>query len=511
MRSPTLSLPPVQRLLPPNFDLAAHLAAHPPNFRPFHPDYLVQVLHLVGERLADRKLAATAEAPPDRAPTAAGKQRRRGFASLNASRLQKFLRNYRAYLDYLVATHVLEEDPRYSNGRYCRAFRFAAPYRRPAPGGGPGQLVTVSKLWLLRALQVQRQQPGTVTAEKSAQHAGLLGWLDPRTTPLRIDAAAARAAAEALYHQRQQTPEPKLTRRGVAYQRPRYKDAALQYRQDLLYVGRLEERDLRPGFDRQGRLYTALAGMSKRMRQYVSAENYGQLVSLDIRNSQPFICNLLLQSAFLLPPEAVPPERLTLVSHGGEASRQLLQHDPGLVERLRRLLANAPPDVAEFGAWTSGGQFYERLQAALAAAEPERVQPRSREALKGLLLGILYGRLDHQLPAGLVREDTARRAARQVFATALPTVSAVLDEYKRHRHELLPLLLQTLEAELVLGVVAQRISLLHSNIPLFSIHDALVTPSEHADQIEALMRQELKRAVGYEPQIGRTVYSPKPG
>lgn len=505
---PLPALPPVWRLLPPNLDLGAHLLAHPPDFAPFHRDCLVQLLHVLGEQLADRKRAAEAAQPASGEPAAGGK-RRRGFAALNAARLQRYIHNYRAYLDYAVASGLVVEDARYSSGRYCRAFRFAAPYCRPGPAGGPGRLVQVDKASLLRALRTQRQRPAAGEPAQLAACTGLLGWLKACTTPLRIHAEAARAAAEALYEQRQAKPEEKLTRRGLSYRRPRYKDAAMQYRQDVLFVGRLEERDLRPGFDAQGRLYTSLAGMSKRMRQYVYAEGYGSpLVSLDIKNSQPFLCNLLLREDFYTASAAGHPERPTLASHGGPAGRLLVHLDPALGERLREMLAGTPADVAEFGAWTSGGQFYERLQAALAAAEPGRVLPHSRGALKGLLLGILYGRLDHQLPDRLVRQDAVRRANRRVFAAALPTVSAVLDAYKRHQHELLPKVLQSVEAGLMLEVVARQVSVEYPTTPIFTIHDALVVPLEYAEPVELIMRRELTRTVGYAPQVGRTVYAP---
>jgi len=499
-RRPTPLPPPVWRLLPANLDLDAHLAAWPPSFAPFHRDCLVQLLHELGERLAERKRAAQAEAAPAGQPA-----RRRGFAPLNAARLQGWLHGYRAYLDYAVASGLILEDARYSNGRYCRAFRFAAPYRRAVESGGPGARVVITKRSLLRALHAQRQRPGAGTAAQHQALAGVLGWLEAGTTPLRIDAEAARAAALALFVQRQQTPEEKLTRRGVSYRYPRYKDATLQYRQDVLFVGRLEERDLRPGFDQQGRLYTALAGMSKRMRHYVRVEGYGKLMALDLKNSQPYFINALLNKDFYSPPA---PGRLTLAEHGGLAGRALLELDPQLGLRLSRLLASAPPDVAEFGIWTSSGQFYERLQAALTQAEPGRAQPRSREALKGLLLGIMYGRLDHQLPRGIVRANAERQSNRQVFAAALPTVATVLDAYKRCGHRALPLVLQSVEASLVLGVVARRVSERWPQIPIFTIHDSVLVPVEYEVQIAALLRYELRRAVGYEPQLGRTVYTP---
>jgi hypothetical protein len=182
-RRPTPPLPPVHRLLPPGLDLDAHLLAYPPGFQPFRRDALAHLLHqLYAIPAADRKLAAELDA-------------RQGFVPLSATRLQRWLRNYPAYLDYCLESQLLESDHHHVRGLKCRWYRFAASYRQATPAGSPGTVVELHNPTLLRSLARQRREPLGLSAAQQARFAHLLRWLSPAQCPLRIDAAALRSGA----------------------------------------------------------------------------------------------------------------------------------------------------------------------------------------------------------------------------------------------------------------------------------------------------------------------------
>ena len=494
-RRPTPPPPPLRRLLPPGLDLDAHLAAHPPPFHPFRRDALVHLLYqLLAIPAADRKLAARLDA-------------RRGFVPLSTARLQRWLRNYPAYLAYCLQSGLLETDHHHVTGLKCRWYRFAPPYRHATPAGGPGEVVELHEPALLRALARQRRQPPGITAAQRARFDHLLRWLDPARCPLRVDTAAALEGLRLRYEQRLLTPEPKPAPLGRAASPPRYKNALRQYQSAVSSLLQLAELNLHPGFDAQGRLYSALTNAGKDLRPYLTAPGYGALVCLDLSSSQPYLLNLLLQPACYLSPTEAAAGQLTLAGQGGAPYRRLLQLDPAATDDVRALLpggGSLPPDVVRFRAWTSSGTFYQHLRRALAESVPERTLPPGEAGFKRLVLALLYSR------PGLGRADSWRAPYKRAFARLLPTVYLVTETFKRRDLALLPCLMQAFEAYLLLDVVAGRVGRELPRAPLFSIHDALVTTEEYADAVEAVLREELRRATGLEPGVKRKVWSPPP-
>ncbi|MDO7874358.1 hypothetical protein Q5H93_06410 [Hymenobacter sp. ASUV-10] len=476
----------MRRLLPPGLDLDAHLVAYPPAFRPFRRDALVHLLHLLlAIPAANRKLAAELDA-------------RHGFVPLGSVRLQSWLHNYAAYLAYCLATGLLETDHHHAKGLKCSGFRFAAQYRLAPRVGSPGAVVELRDPVLLRSLARQRRQALDVTPAQRERFAYLLRWLDPATCPLRIDAEAALAGLARRYEQRCQAPDRKPAPLGAVESPPRYKNALRQYQSAVASLFRLAERDMHPGFDAQGRLYSALANAGKDLRPYLTMPAYGPLVCLDLSSSQPYLLNLLLQPACYSSPAEVAAGQVTLAGQGGAPYRRLLRLDPTVLALVRGLLPAAgalPPDVVHFREWTSAGIFYQHLRQAFALAVPERPLPPDESGLKRLVLALLYS------PAGPGRPGSWRAPYKAAFAALLPTVYAVTEAFKRRDLALLPCLMQAFEAHLMLDVIARRIGEELPQAPLFSIHDALVTSAEHAEAVEAIMRQELHRATGLEPSI----------
>lgn len=488
-RRPTPPPPPLYRLLPASLDLEAHLEAYPPGFRPFRPDALVHLLHLlVAIPAADRKLAAELDG-------------RLGYVPLGAVRLQKWLSNYNKYLRYCVETGLLETDRHHVRGHKSRWYRLGAAFRQ---GGAAGRLVPLRDPALLRTLAHQRRQAGQhLDPEQRQRFDHLLTWLDPARCPLRIDAEAALAHAARRYEQRRQTPDPKPQPLWGASQPAQFKDPLQQYHYAVDAVLRLQELDLHPGFDAQGRLYSALANSGKELRQFIRAEGFGPLVATDLSCSQPFLLTILLDAQCYGSPAEALPGRLTLAGQGGAPYQELLRKDPGALDRIRAMLPTGgalPPDVVAFRSWTSTGTFYQQLRAGLAPLLPAHELPQNERVLKRLVLALLYSYPERP------GTDAPRNPYKAAFAQLLPTVYAVCEAFKQREVSLLPKLMQAFEAHLILDVIARRVSQELPSAPVFSIHDALATVAEHADRVEVIMREELQRATGLAPTLKRQVW-----
>lgn len=501
-------------LLPVDFDLSAHLVAYPPKEVPaFHPDELVRLLNLITELPANnRKLAKKV-------------RQHGGFVPISSQLAQGMVRLYHLYLAYAVRTGILLTDGRWwpqtpgAEGK-CQGYKFAAAYGGEQQGGLTPrmQLVSLTDPNVIQKAKRQAHTRSLLTAEEKRwrrvqeqRHAHWLQWID-HTTLLRIDQVAALTYIEGRFADAQREPEASRRKRqswkqksfvrklreeaGTAVaQQPEYRSPAEQYNQRLRSIMRLTSRELRPLIDTTaGRLHTTLTNMSSKLRDFVYLEGYSSpLVSLDLSNSQPYLANILLN-----PDRWENITRGKKIWHGCVLDKTKVNKKHKEREEVTNImLVNClklvgAEDVVLYGALTSGGNFYERL-----AGEFRRVgesEYASRSALKELVFQVLFTKNGHH--------SSCKRA----FGALFPTVDATFRLVKKGDHCRLPRLLQRLEAYLFLQVIGKRLARELPGVPVFTIHDSVIVPQNYADQVEAIMRAELERAVGLPPALKRELW-----
>ncbi len=499
-------------LLPATLDLDKHLLLHPPHQVPdFKRAALAHLLSLVTELPAhNRKLARRV-------------REWNGFVPMSAKRMQRTVRDYHLYLKYAVKTGLLETDDHYRpaspNRRgKCTGYRFPAAYCEQSLGGGPTarshprvQLVAVGDDKFAAKVRLSRQHQQRDLSGKERmryrEHRHLLGWLEPGATPFRIDERAAlQAAAEELARQQ---VNPSLRRRKSAGWKRRWAhaqdveqfvDPVEQYNQRVNTVVRLAGQELNPLLDQAGgRLHTTLTNMSSVLRPYLYAEGQGQLVSLDLANSQPFLLNLLLDPIFYNPAlqkHAGVRGRLRWKEVGKEIRERNKERGGDIDIMLVNTLHEAEQqELDKFREWTSSGQFYQRLREAMAElGEEEANLAATLGAVKELIFLVLFSKNNYSTPG--------KRAFTKIF----PTVDKVVRLLKKGDHTALPRLLQTLEARLLLLRIGRQVAKALPQVPMLTVHDSLVVPLPHADQVQRLMETELAAQVGVAPCIKRELW-----
>jgi len=487
-------------LLPASLDLDAHLATHPPAIAGFRRENLLYLLHLVSYLpLANRRVAKRLAD-------------RRGFVSLRAKRLRRWLRDYHDYLDYALNTGLLETDnlvldPHRDRQGKCRGYQFPTQFRAQADAPGRGlQLLECPAPEGLARMQ-QRQVQATKRVRPA--YVPLLNWLDPATTPVRIEQAAAERFVDEELARYRQDPTLWERRRQRRPGKPtEFKDPESQAQQRLISIAKLAAGELNASVDRVGRLHSTLTNMSSKLRPFVYCQGQGRLVALDLSNSQPYLANLLLTPGFYQTPyrkgrrgSQVPlflqREGLLGATHPDHA--QTLQDQTKEISRYcaNLLQASDNQDLAKFRQWTGDGAFYTHLHQALWAGD--EAAPANRSALKELVFEVLFS------------SAKARHSPRnQAFARFFPTVSAIFRAFKYRNHKTLPLVLQQLEAGLFLEKICGRLARQRPEMPILTIHDSVVVPEVHSDFVEQVMREELRRYVGVEPQFKRSYWGQDP-
>jgi hypothetical protein len=214
-----------------------------------------------------------------------------------------------------------------------------------------------------------------------------------------------------------------------------------------------------------GRFYSNLTNMPSGLRQFVRVKNRYLRANVDIKNSQPFISTLVLTN----------PEGLV---------RFAKSRDFAMVLKSLKIPDN--DDIKLYINLVTSGQFYEYLMPFFQA----KGLPCSRAEVKKAVMIILFDQN---------RKRISR--AKRIFKKHFPTVNKIFAIVRgTGRGERFPILLQAIEAYIVLRVILPRINTEYPDIIAFTIHDSLLVTDSPAI-VEKVMSEELEKFSGYKPII----------
>ena len=99
--------------------------------------------------------------------------------------------------------------------------------------------------------------------------------------------------------------------------------------------------------------------------------------------------------------------------------------------------------------------------------------------------------------------------AYMVFRFMFPNVVKAFDKLKQTNHRALAIMLQKLEAAVVLDHAAKRITTELPHIPLFTIHDSIVVPVGYEDYVATIIIEEMHSTIGIRPSLKYDYWKPK--
>lgn len=184
-----------------------------------------------------------------------------------------------------------------------------------------------------------------------------------------------------------------------------------------------------------GRIYSSLTNLPKRMRNRLGIDTDEQLVMLDIRNSQPFLFNVLLKEYYQS--------------------------------------CNMPADVEEYIRLTSQGQLYDTLMVAFGVADRDRFK-------KEFFGSVFYCDTTSYMT------DNAR-----MFEEMFPNVFKVIQHHKKKDFRRLAWDLQKAESNLLIDRICGR--LYSEGLPdLFvaTIHDSVLVNAKYQGLAERIIMEE---------------------
>lgn len=461
-------------VLPENFDLSRHKRQYPPNnygfgdgtiFRDFKAYYILHLLSSIPGRNSD---LITED----------------GFIPIHTPTLQNHMRDYKLYMDYLVRTEVIICNGIYTPGVISLGYKWSAQYENSD----------------FRNVEIRisdyTNDSQTDNLQDRINCPYLFHWFDQNK--LHIDERA-YGYAEAIRRFKMQD----TTRASWDWNRDknRPKNPFTQYVAVLRNISKISSQDYEPHIDENvHRLHSVLTNIQKDFRNFITYDGQ-QLVGIDIKNCQPYLTCLILNPGFWDRNSGLP---LTLYDLPDNI--QQLFASEQLKEQVQSYFATLTDgDIAPYKQLVSSGLIYERIRD-IANGQITSEQVRiERNDVKILMFYLLFSSNRGQ------HDDPMINYLKRIFATELyPKVAELFRILKRNYsdcemeepHSRLSRMLQAIESTIMLHSCCKRIwDEREHSIPIFTIHDSIVTVQEQDEYVYRVMQEELTRYIGLPPRL----------
>jgi hypothetical protein len=255
---------------------------------------------------------------------------------MNSKILQKRVRGYNNYLQYLVSNNILECDNQYISGEISREYRFTLPYQTF------NKEVVITKYTLVKNLKpfyLPKMKPG-------GRYHYLTKWFN---VDLTIDYSA---ADDYLYLEYLANCNA-----GIAF--PEYR-----YNITNCNAIRLRDHDFYYHVDSTvNRFHSNLTSSKKCLRNFISYGGSG-LVAIDIKNCQPWLSTLMFNPAFYEKRKRSSSSLFTLYSllNSSSSSSYLTSPSIMLVKNELLLRGRGKDDIDMYCQKVDDGTLYEYLQ-----------------------------------------------------------------------------------------------------------------------------------------------------
>jgi hypothetical protein len=240
-----------------------------------------------------------------------------------------------------------------------------------------------------------------------------------------------------------------------------------------LSITRIHDQDFFFKVDPYGRVHTNLTNLKGSLRKYLRVHDQ-PLVEIDLSNSQPLmlcvLANNLIRNNYKL--ESIN-SYLNFQTPKKQPNKHPPSHSPLCVPFLGT--AKNTPDLEEYQTLCEQGLLYEHLRQLTNTPGTE-----IKRLKKRVISRCLYCKNRDQ------DNDLFK-----TFERRFPTLGKVIRTVKREQgYRQLPRLLQRIEADLVIHRVCARLAYDYPEIPLYTIHDSIMTTAPNVDTVARVLKEE---------------------
>ncbi len=492
--------------IPASLDVNTHIANHP-TFSGFEKEKLLYIIHCIINIPNYNKSITIVD----------------GFVPLSSAALQDIIPSYKKYLDYGITSGLLATDDLYLAGLKCKGYKIILPYG------------TDLKSYDLQTYHMKKSYNQHISKLKKSIRGFefLERWF---SKGIEFDTTAAKKFLADEYTLKQQNFHLWDSKKVYNYKaldvdgskgtyEAVYKDPFLQYQQGNLSILKMEINHYSCTISENGkRFHSVLTNMRSVLRNFLTF-NGERLVSIDIKNSQPYLISLLLQPSFWDSQKIIKntarkdvifrkktfKKVKSLGSSFNNNSNIIYTNTIFSIDNLAIhkqvsyfMLLDIKQTLLNIGfdsyiESVKNGLFYDDLQQRFATELG--VQLSDRKEVKQSVFQVLF------TPNQFYGQKQASH--KRLFAQLYPEVYRTLKAIKKNDSKLLPLLLQEIESYIMLDVVANRMKKEYPKVPIFTIHDSIVTTASNQMIVEQIMREALTAYVGHAPTLSIETLDPQ--
>ena len=424
--------------LPENLHIDNVLQENPPEFN-YGRDKFVYILNLIYALPARKKKSI---------------ENYSGFTPVSKTILGSTIKDYRVHINYLKEQGIVEED-NYIPDKKCGGLRFTHQYRHHL------KPVEITSWTLIKNIVYLRKN---YNSELTNDLIFLKKWFKD----IDVDIKAARK-----YLKRQWRED---------YKTENSDTAILKYNSRLLPIEQLciKENPLFFVDNTAGRLHTYITQLKSELRKFLKWKDK-VLCSIDISNSQPYLLQTLLNKEVY--------ERCNM---NRKLERVNVKLDTIMLGVLIYSISRED-DVLLFKRIVSSGKFYEEFGKILKNnGEFDNISDDNlRQEVKEITFSTLFSN----------NRAISHLNYIKIFKRIFPNVYKVLKYIKKGQHNTLAIVLQSLEADLVLQKACKRINMDKDDIPLFTLHDSIITTEENVEYVRSVLVHVMKENIGVKPNL----------
>lgn len=450
-------------ILPSNFNPEAHIKNFPPYIygfpeeKKFNIDKMNYILGLLTEIPAKNKDIIDED----------------GFVPIYTPLIQNHIKEYPLYFKYLLQTDVLRQNSHYAEGK-SMSYAWAEEY--------------VDKKFVpIRTIEdpdFSIEEPN----ENLANFPYLMHWYN--TKKLTINKEAATAFAWDVKNDRM----PDKSKWQINKDTGRKKNPINQYQAALYNIYSCYSYDYKVHIDDNvHRLHSVLTYMQHEFRNFVTYDNT-QLVCIDIKNCNLYLACAILNTEFWNPNSTLPIS-LQSLPHNIQDRLSIPSLSIMLGKFFSKLQGN---EFDEYIHLVSTGSMYESIMKAVKKTTGNEIP---RVEAKTAIFSLIFSSNRNHYGNKVIRDYL-----RESFPTVLEIFQLIKKDYKiegeEKPHARLACLLQSIESEIILHRCCKRIWEEGGHkVPIFTIHDSIVTTKSNEKYVYSVMMQEFERNVGVAPSL----------
>jgi len=439
--------------IPSSVDLEGFLKKYPPSFK-YKRDHFYYIIDYLSRAMDFDDLDDNA-----------------GFINTNAQKLQNVNHNYKEYLGHLLKYRFIQTDMKYIPGKKSRGYRISnSKYHHATIKKIP---ITDFKVHQHKLKEVSELRAKLEDTRKHYPH--LTKWFEH----LHIDVEGATKEVEKLFPEK--TGGIRGTRKGQA------SDWQKRYRA-INAINKIANHEIYYSVDENvGRFHSNLTNFKKELRKYITY-NGQKLVNVDIKNSQPLFSTLLFDKKFYTGESQYIninsiPTILPLLSNYKQSISTIT------IILVKTLYKFDYKDINIYLEMVNSGMFYEKIS--------ELMYPTTifdKKKIKTMIFVVFFSNNKYM--------GQPRAQPKREFKALFPQTYEIFRILKLRNHTALAHLLQRIESLIMIQNVVVRISKERPELPIFTIHDSVVTTVGNEEYVTSIIEEEVFRLTGLNARLG---------